>query len=130
VILLSVDLAALPDRLPLDLEGRLKALIPSLVARTFLICSDKPEPVGMITIDVFDREVELHEIYIAQQNRQHGYGTKALRALDQLLVDEEMDQLWLYPHSTDGVDTDVLLRWYKRCGFVAHPEEGLVKYYR
>lgn len=130
MILLSVDLAALPERLPPDLENRLKVLIPSLVARTFLICSDDPAPIGMITIDVFDREVELHEIYIAQQNRQQGYGTKALRALDQLLVEEEMDQLWLYPNSTDGVDTDVLLRWYKRCGFVPHPEEGLVKYYR
>lgn len=130
MILLSVDLAALPERLPPDLENRLKVLIPSLVARTFLICSDDPAPIGMITIDVFGREVELHEIYIAQQNRQQGYGTKALRALDQLLVGEEMDQLWLYPNSTDGVDTDVLLRWYKRCGFVPHPEEGLVKYYR
>ena len=80
----------------------MRALIPSLVARTFLICSDTPTPVGMITIDVFDRDVELHEIYIARQNRQQGYGTKALHALDQLLVEEQMDQLWLYPHSTDG----------------------------
>lgn len=131
MILISVSSLSPPLRTPADVLGRLKAMIPSLAERSFLVLNDSANPVGMVSLDVFGKEVELHEIYISREFRAQGYGTKVLRAVDQLLIEEGCSQLWLYPNSTDGVETDALVRWYTRCGFIPHPSgEGMVKYYR
>jgi GNAT superfamily N-acetyltransferase len=131
MMLLSAQRGKRPTTLPDDVAVRLDSIIESLVARTLLVFDDDARVVGTVMLDVFPSgEVELHEIYIARTFRKHGYGTRVLRAVDQMLIEEGARQLWLYPHSTDGVATDALVRWYTRCGFINDGEAGMIKHYR
>ena len=107
MMLLSALRGQRPTTLPDDVAVRLDSIIESLVARTLLVFDDDAKVVGTVMLDVFPSG-----------------------EVDQMLIEEGARQLWLYPHSTDGVATDALVRWYARCGFINDGEAGMIKHYR
>ncbi|WP_148273333.1 GNAT family N-acetyltransferase [Stigmatella aurantiaca] len=78
------------------------------------------EEVGLLSVDVHVKDFYIYEIYVVRRCRRNRIGSYLLAQAERIAVEHGHPVAQLKPHALDPehVGRDVLVEWYRGCGYV------------